>query len=137
MRARRSGAANLHGDAHKELLDVPAQIGDRGINRARGIEHHLCRGVRLRGGAGHVAERFGHGMGGLRRVMRRIDSTALLVDPWTARICPPIASVALAVCTASDLTSEATTEKPRPASPARAASMVALSASRLVCSAIV
>ena len=33
-------------------------------------------------------------------------------------------------------TSEATTAKPRPASPARAASMVALSASRLVCSAI-
>ena len=34
------------------------------------------------------------------------------------------------------LTSDATTAKPRPASPARAASMVALSASRLVCSAI-
>jgi len=32
----------------------------------------------------------------------------------------------------SDLTSEATTAKPRPASPARAASMVALSAKRLV-----
>ena len=44
-----------------------------------------------------------------------------------------MSSVALAVCTASDFTSEATTEKPRPASPARAASMVALSASRLVC----
>jgi len=34
------------------------------------------------------------------------------------------------------LTSWATTAKPRPASPARAASMVAFSASRLVCSAI-
>ena len=47
-----------------------------------------------------------------------------------------ISSVAFAVWLASDLTSEATTAKPRPASPARAASMVALSASRLVCSAI-
>ena len=37
---------------------------------------------------------------------------------------------------ASDFTSEATTANPRPASPARAASMVALSASRLVCEAI-
>ncbi len=47
-----------------------------------------------------------------------------------------MSSVALAVCTASDLTSEATTAKPLPDSPARAASMVALSASRLVCSAM-
>ena len=47
-----------------------------------------------------------------------------------------ISSVALAVWLASDLTSAATTAKPRPASPARAASMVALSARRLVCSAI-
>jgi hypothetical protein len=51
-------------------------------------------------------------------------------------ICDDISSVALAVWLASDLTSEATTAKPRPASPARAASMVAFSASRLVCSAI-
>ena len=47
-----------------------------------------------------------------------------------------ISSVALAVWPARLLTSCATTAKPRPASPARAASMVALSASRLVCSAI-
>jgi len=47
-----------------------------------------------------------------------------------------MSSVALAVCEASALTSEATTAKPRPASPARAASMVAFSAKRLVCSAI-
>src|SRR6185437_11287711 len=44
----------------------------------------------------------------------------------------PISSVALAVWVASDLTSLDTTAKPLPASPARAASMVALSASRLV-----
>jgi hypothetical protein len=38
------------------------------------------------------------------------------------------------VCAASALTSDATTAKPRPASPARAASIVAFSAKRLVCS---
>jgi hypothetical protein len=39
----------------------------------------------------------------------------------------------LRLCTASDFTSDATTANPRPASPARAASMVALRARRLVC----
>ena len=68
--------------------------------------------------------------------MRWIAATAEPVDSCTERICAEISSVALAVCTASDFTSEATTEKPRPASPARAASMVALSASRLVCPAM-
>ncbi len=48
-----------------------------------------------------------------------------------------ISLVALAVWLASALTSWATTAKPRPASPARAASMVAFNASRLVCSAMV
>ena len=43
-----------------------------------------------------------------------------------------ISSVALAVWVASAFTSEATTAKPLPASPARAASMVAFSARRLV-----
>ena len=61
-------------------------------------------------------------------------------DSWVApcmpRMCDDISSVAFAVWLASDLTSDATTAKPRPASPARAASMVAFSASRLVCSAI-
>src|ERR1700723_1210701 len=47
-----------------------------------------------------------------------------------------ISSVASWVCTASALTSEATTAKPRPAAPARAASMVELSASSVVCLAI-
>ena len=47
-----------------------------------------------------------------------------------------ISSVASWVCTASALTSEATTAKPRPAAPARAASMVELSASSVVCRAI-
>ena len=68
----------------------------------------------------------------MRSAIRQIASTAPVVDDCTARIWPAMSSVALAVCTASVLTSDATTAKPRPASPARAASMVALSASRLV-----
>ena len=55
---------------------------------------------------------------------------------WMSAICSEISSVAFAVWLASDFTSEATTAKPLPASPARAASMVALSASRLVCAAM-
>ena len=47
-----------------------------------------------------------------------------------------ISSVAFWVSTDSALTSSATTAKPRPAAPARAASILALSASRLVCLAI-
>ena len=54
------------------------------------------------------------------------------VVSWIARICPATSSVALPVCVASSLTSAATTAKPRPASPPRAASIEALSASRLV-----
>ena len=55
-----------------------------------------------------------------------------MVADWIAPIWAAISSVAFAVWVASDLTSDATTAKPLPASPARAASMVALSASRLV-----
>ena len=72
----------------------------------------------------------------MRPAMLPIASTAPAVEPCTAWICAAISSVALAVCTASDFTSEATTAKPRPDSPARAASIVALSASRLVCPAM-
>ena len=52
-------------------------------------------------------------------------------------ICWLISPVAFAVCSASAFTSDATTANPRPASPARAASIVAFSASRLVCPAMV
>ncbi len=47
-----------------------------------------------------------------------------------------MSSVAAAVCLASSLTSVATTANPLPASPARAASIVAFRAKRLVCSAM-
>src|SRR5271163_3265272 len=69
--------------------------------------------------------------------IRLIASTASLVTACTAAIWAEISSVALAVWLAKDLTSEATTAKPLPASPARAASMVAFSASRLVWAAMV
>ncbi len=59
-------------------------------------------------------------------------STASLVAAWIWVICAPISSVALPVWLARLLTSEATTAKPLPASPARAASMVAFRARRLV-----
>ena len=65
-----------------------------------------------------------------------IACAASAVADWIEPIWAAISSVARAVCAASDFTSEATTAKPRPASPARAASMVALSASRLVWPAI-
>ncbi len=65
-----------------------------------------------------------------------IADTAWAVESWIRAICEEISSVALAVWLASSLTSAATTAKPRPASPARAASMVAFSASRLVWPAI-
>ena len=68
----------------------------------------------------------------MRSAMRRIASTAPVVEP-----APPDRGGyflrTLAVYDRhSDFTSEATTAKPLPASPARAASIVALSASRLL-----
>ena len=64
------------------------------------------------------------------------SSTTLEVALCTIAIWPVISSVALPVWLASDLTSPATTAKPLPASPARAASMVAFNASMLVLRAI-
>ena len=66
-----------------------------------------------------------------------IAPTESWVAAWMPVTCCPISPVALAVCSASAFTSDATTAKPRPASPARAASIVAFSANRLVCPAIV
>src|SRR4051812_4772843 len=69
-------------------------------------------------------------------LIRLIASTAPAVSAWMASTRWEMSSVARAVSCASSLTSLATTAKPLPASPARAASMVAFSASRLVCSAM-
>ena len=66
------------------------------------------------------------------------DTFSISVMPPAVADCTPamralISSVAAAVCCASVLISLATTANPFPADPARAASIVALSASRLVC----
>ena len=58
--------------------------------------------------------------------------TALPVAPWMPPMRSRMSLVASAVLSASSLISLATTAKPRPASPARAASMVAFRARRLV-----
>ncbi|MNP00972.1 hypothetical protein D3C76_927710 [compost metagenome] len=67
-------------------------------------------------------------------------SCMVLTAPWVLRcsvsIMLRISTVELWVRCDSTRTSSATTAKPRPCSPARAASMAALSASRLVCSAM-
>ena len=65
-----------------------------------------------------------------------IAATACRVASWICPTWPEIASVALPVWLASAFTSEATTAKPLPASPARAASIVAFKASKFVCPAM-
>ncbi|MEZ5261916.1 MAG: hypothetical protein R2755_09075 [Acidimicrobiales bacterium] len=69
-------------------------------------------------------------------VISSMADTAAPVSSRTAASWAVIDEVAVAVSNASSLTSLATMAKPLPASPARAASMVALRASRLVCSAM-
>ena len=101
-------------DAAGDLLGGGALLGDRGGDGAADVAD-LADGALDRADRLDRAHRW-------RAACRRSGA--------------PISSVALAVWPASAFTSLATTAKPRPASPARAASMVALSASRLVCSAM-
>jgi hypothetical protein len=68
-------------------------------------------------------------------IWRAISETTVVVSritTWISATWRRISSVDFAVWLESDFTSLATTANPRPASPARAASIVALSASRLV-----
>ena len=65
-----------------------------------------------------------------------IASTTRRVSAWMRLIISAILAVAEVVRSASLRTSSATTAKPRPCSPARAASMAAFSANKLVWSAI-
>ena len=93
--------------------------------------------VDLHHGVGHGVEAAGD----LPRGVGRRLATALgllhgdhgLGDPWVSRDnMLPTSAVLFWVRAARARTSSATTAKPRPCSPARAASMAALSASRLV-----
>ena len=67
-------------------------------------------------------------------VLRSIAATASWVSVWMVRTMAAICRVASPERSARRCTSSATTLKPRPASPALAAWMAALSASTLVCS---
>ncbi len=75
-------------------------------------------------------------MRAMTSVICSMAPAAAPASAWVALMRVTISSVARAVCCASSLTSPATTAKPLPISPARAASMVAFSASRFVCSAM-
>ena len=99
------------------LRDIAGDfVGRRGLLLDRGGHRHRH--------LGHRVQRLAN-----RLDLRRPPPSSRLADP---SICSAISDVACAVWVASAFTSAATTAKPRPASPARAASIVAFSASRLV-----
>ena len=109
-----AGALGRDLDAAGDFLRGGALFGDRRRDRAADIAD-------IADGALDRADRRDRALGGAAACRR----SARRYPRWRWPVWP-----------ASALTSPATTAKPRPASPARAASMVALSASRLVCSAM-
>jgi hypothetical protein len=128
---------------HRQLRNLAGGLGDlarrRGLLGGRGgdqvnlllhlledsmIASRLCGLGRLLHAGFHAAR--------LSCITCRVSR----VSSWMLRMVPAISSVALLVRSASRRTSPATTANPRPCSPARAASMAAFRASRLVCSLI-
>src|SRR5919198_1158096 len=69
------------------------------------------------------------------RVLSSVDSTVRLARFWISPRTWRTSAVERRDCSASDFTSLATTANPLPCSPARVASIAALSASTFVCSA--
>ncbi len=127
LRGGHAGFVGGPGDAVDIVVDVPGAVrrllhvaGDFARRRAL-----LIDGV---GDLRWISRRS-------RRWSRRWPGSQLTASPvavWMLWICAEISSVAFAVWLASALTSLATTANPLPCSPARAASMVAFRASRLV-----
>ncbi len=133
------GSPGAAGDGGAGLGVDLADAGRHRVHEARRVGG-AARQLERRGGLllHGVADRGHHGAGvgdAAGDARNRVDGAGGGVLSICTRA--RISSTRPAVCTESALTSCATTAKPRPDSPARAASMVAFSASRLVWRAMV